>query len=71
MGTQPTPAPQTLEDKILLAIEQADQIVAEFSPGVATLIGSGVAVEPVISGFARMIIGLFKHHVAPPAPAKQ
>jgi hypothetical protein len=53
----------TLEDKILLATQQAEQIISAFNPKVAQLIEAGVAVEPVISGIAKMIAGLFHHHV--------
>jgi len=61
MGTTQT-APQTLEQRIDLAAEQAGQIAATFSPTAGALIESGVAIEPVISGFIQMIAALFHHH---------
>lgn len=69
MSTPSTPL--TLEQRILLAVQQSEQIVQMFSPGAALLIQSGVEVEPIISGFVHMIAALFHHHVsqAVPAPA--
>jgi len=52
----------TLEDKILLATQEAATIAAIFSPAVSQVISLGVAIEPVISGLVKMISGLFHHH---------
>lgn len=73
MSTSQTPAvPATLEQKIDQAASEAATVAATFSPALGVAIQSGVAVEPVISGFIHMLIGLFKHHAkaaAAPAPA--
>lgn len=66
-----TAAPLTLEQKILLATQQSEQVVSIFSPTIAGLVQAGVEIEPIISGFVQMIAGLFKHHVTPPAPVVQ
>lgn len=66
----PVPAQQSLEDKLTTAAAQSAQIVAAFSPQAAVLIQTGVAIEPVISGLAHMIAGLFKHHVKQAAAGK-
>lgn len=61
----PDPAvtqPPTLEERILLATEQAAQIAAIFSPRVSALIDAGVAIEPVVSGLIKLISGLFHYH---------
>lgn len=51
-----------LEAAILKATTEASSIVSEFSPAIGKVIGAGVAVEPVVSGFARLLVGLFHHH---------
>lgn len=61
-ATVPAVAKPTLEQKLVDAADQSAQIVAAFSPQAAILIKTGVAVEPVISGIAHMIHGLFVHH---------
>jgi hypothetical protein len=53
---------KTTEQKLLDASTQASVIVQAFSPAAAEAIQAGVAVEPVISGLARLIHGLFVHH---------
>ena len=62
--TSPAVEQPTLEDKLTLAAAQSETIVEAFSPQVAELIKTGVAVEPVLSGIAHMIAGLFKHHTS-------
>lgn len=58
-----TPAtPLTTEQKILLAIQESNQIVTAFSPIAGAVIATGVQAEPVVSGVVHMIQGLFKHH---------
>lgn len=62
--------PLTLEQKIELAAQQSESVIAIFSPSIAGLVQAGVEVEPIVSGFLQMIISLFKHHVtATPAPS--
>jgi hypothetical protein len=51
-----------LEDKILVATQQAAQIASIFSPAAGAAVAAGVSVEPVISGLVKMIAGLFHHH---------
>lgn len=57
-----TTANLTTEEKILLAVQESEQVIAIFKPAWAALIDEGVTLEPVVSGFARIIAGLFKHH---------
>ena len=52
----------TLEQKILNATRDSEKIISSFSPQVAALVDIGVASEPLFSGLARMIAGLFHHH---------
>jgi hypothetical protein len=56
--------PLSLEQKILQAATVSEQAVALFSPVAAQAIAAGVAVEPVFSGLAKLILGIFKHHVS-------
>jgi hypothetical protein len=60
--TSPVTQQPSLEDKILLATQEAAKIAAIFSPAVAQVITLGVSVEPVISGLVKLIAGLFQHH---------
>lgn len=70
MATTPVvTTPPTLEQKIDQAAAEAAQITSMFSPVVATAMNAGVAMEPVISGFIQMIIGLFKHHTSQTVPS--
>jgi len=62
MSSTAPAAPLTLEQRIDVAAEQAGQIASTFSPTAGALIESGVAIEPLISGFIQMIAALFKHH---------
>jgi hypothetical protein len=64
-------APQTLEGKIVLAGQEAAAAISLFAPQVGMAAKLGLAMEPIFSGFARMIIGIFHHHtgVAPANPA--
>ena len=62
-GAQPT-----MEQKIVEAIAQGDQIVAKFSPVAAQLVAEGVAVEPLFSGMIRMFASFFHHHVTGKPP---
>ncbi len=63
MATQPVATPQpSLEDKILLASDEASKVATIFSPAVGAAIKAGVSVEPIISGMVKLIIGLFHHH---------
>lgn len=66
------PVPQTLEQKIDQAALEAAQIVAQFSTQAATVIESGVAVEPVISGLIQLFASIFSHKAktAVAAPAE-
>lgn len=52
----------SVEAKILQATEQAEQVVGIFSPAAAQAVAQGVAVEPLLSGFAKTIFGIFHHH---------
>jgi hypothetical protein len=61
--------PLTLEQKLLNAAIEADKIVATFNPAVAELISAGIAIEPIISGIAKMVAGIFQHHVNAPVAA--
>jgi hypothetical protein len=63
-ATVPAVAKPSLEQKIVDAADQSAQIVAAFSPQAAVLIKTGVAVEPIISGIAHIIAGLFRHHTS-------
>jgi len=56
------------EQKILAASEEAAQVTKIFSPAIGAAIDAGVAVEPVVSGFVHLIIGLFHHHTGVPKP---
>lgn len=68
MSTSATPAtPLTLEQKILAAAAQSEQVVAIFSPAAAGLIAAGVDVEPILSGLVKAIVSLFTKHVTAPA----
>lgn len=58
----PSNSSPTLEQKLDDAAVQASQVVAAFSQPAAVLIQSGVAIEPVISGIVKLVIGLFAHH---------
>jgi hypothetical protein len=58
----------SLEDKLLAAAQQSEQVVAVFSPQIAELVATGVSVEPIFSGIVKMIVGLFQHHTTA-APA--
>lgn len=71
MSTQPVAIQQlSIEDKILLAAQQAESVVSIFSPMAAQAVAAGVQVEPVISGLAKLIVGLFHHHTGvKPVPA--
>lgn len=63
MSTTPVVTQQlTLEDKILLAAQEAAKVSQIFSPAVAKVIELGVATEPIISGMVKLIVGLFHHH---------
>lgn len=62
-------APLTTEQKIELAALEAGQVAGIFIPGINAAVRNGVAVEPVVSGFVHLLIGIFKHHVATPSPA--
>jgi len=53
---------QTTEDKILLASAEAAKVAAIFAPAVGNAISAGVAVEPLVSGIVKLIVGLFHHH---------
>lgn len=65
MSTNPVVVQQpSLEDKILAAVQQSEQVIGLFSPTIAQVAAAGVQMEPVISGFAQLIIGIFKHHTA-------
>lgn len=64
MGTTVPAVPQSLEQKIEMAAAEAAQVAAIFSPGVGAAIQAGVAVEPVISGFIQLLVGIFKHHTS-------
>lgn len=52
----------SLEDKILAAVADSEKVIAAFSPTIAGLVAAGVAVEPVISGMVKLVIGIFQHH---------
>jgi hypothetical protein len=54
--------PVTLEEKIVAAAELSEKVVEIFSPAAAKLVETGVALEPVLSGFVHLIAGIFKHH---------
>jgi len=51
-----------IEDKILTAAKESEQIAQIFSPAVAEAIDAGVTVEPVVKGLIQLIAGLFHHH---------
>jgi len=63
--TGPVVQQPSLEDKILQAASEAEQIAAIFSPAAAQLVTLGVSIEPVVSGLAKLIIGVFHHHTKP------
>jgi len=62
--TAASPAVQgmSLEDKILLATKQSETVIALFSPQIAAAVEAGVEVEPLVSGLAKLVIGVFHHH---------
>jgi hypothetical protein len=71
MTTSATPL--TTEQKVLLAIQESNQVVSAFSPVAGTIVAAGVQAEPIVSGLVHMIQGLFKHHTGSalhPAQAK-
>ncbi|MBA0088353.1 MAG: hypothetical protein HRJ53_25490 [Acidobacteria bacterium Pan2503] len=75
MATTPV-VPETIDQKIEKAAEEAASVASMFSPAVGAAISSGVAIEPVVAGLVHLIAGIFKHHVkaavAPPnAPLKK
>ena len=66
-STSPAVPQVTLEDKLLQASEEASKIASIFSPAVGQAVQAGVAVEPLISGIVKLIVGLFHHHTKPKA----
>lgn len=66
-----TPAPTTLEQKIELAAAEAAQVASLFSPAIGKAIEAGVSIEPILSGFFQLLIGIFKHHTKAAVPAAQ
>lgn len=66
----PNVPPLTLEQKIDNAAKEAAAVAAAFNPAIATAINLGASIEPMISGYIQLLIGLFKHHTTgTPKPA--
>jgi len=63
MSTSAVTQQPSIEDKILLATAEASKIAELFSRPIAEAIRAGVAIEPVISGIAKLIAGVFHHHL--------
>jgi len=63
MSTQsPVSLPPTFEQRMQLAAAEAAQVANIFSPAIGQAIQASVSIEPVISGFIKMMIDLFHHH---------
>jgi len=60
--TGPVTAKPSLEDKILLAAQESERVIAIFRPTWAALVAEGVALEPIVSCFAQTIASIFHHH---------
>lgn len=64
MSTSAVTQQLSMEDKILMASNQAATVAKIFAPSASAAIDAGVAAEPVFLALAHMISNLFKHHTS-------